>query len=810
MGFFDDKKREEIRRRQNTGFLTDYFVRRCGENSLFCFSEITDYYRLRLLVNFIFGLLISSSLYHAGWKNLNFGDFDYTYGLIVKWTIISFSTYAFTVSPTFRCALFCVLIGAFGKQGQYPFTMLVMSNLQEGPITNMMTNYETTSEIVMCHIELQSKIVANRVALLTGPLEELIEKLMAKGIRAMKAVSRETRALITPFMELLKKEKTKTDKKIEIERSQLADIEKRKERILKMWEKSMNRKLTEDDEIADELLPAEDMINNVTVGEPPIWKKFKTPLVQKMADKMAKNCEEMFNKGIDKCRNVAGELVTSCKDAIIWPIEAFICPKLNVEGLCDVSHFYQTDRNVIFQAVERKVQSMNICKNQLEDSHVDPTIEKDITDVMELTDQLEDNSNIELHSVRVETPRVAIEYRLSDLKIKIRAANIYFKSLVGVSKQIFQAFFIYFVYTIFRDSVGMIRKYQDDVAFSNSFVTKEFWMIDRFREGRGQTHLSHFSKQEKVEWKIMEVFSFPTKAERSKAIRPFFKWFVLALTVAIISILDYYLFVFLDSVVESARQQIKQKASAPAGLNITGDGVIADFLKTMTSTNETLEIDQTLSNEHCLTKPLSPNTDILIYWLGIPLLLSFLFQVVFSFAIRRIVLNYFLPFMFPRRSRVRLIQFYNKCLVNREKHRKEARARIRFMVDRRRIETLHKGEFSAGGSFLKRHIFERIFKTSKCFLCQEKTHAAKLLYCSEVKCQSCFCKDCIEDNFGKCYACMVIKKEITDQKSKLMVRRLVDNSLTFCFFQAPDEVDKRDNFLSYDEFLERVEHDKKA
>ncbi|KAF1751346.1 hypothetical protein GCK72_017900 [Caenorhabditis remanei] len=737
MGFFDDKKREEIRRRQNTGFLTDYFVR----------SEITDYYRLRLLVNFIFGLLISSSLYHAGWKNLNFGDFDYTYGLIVKWTIISFSTYAFTVSPTFRCALFCVLIGAFGKQGQYPFTMLVMSNLQEGPITNMMTNYETTSEIVMCHIELQSKIVANRVALLTGPLEELIEKLMAKGIRAMKAVSRETRALITPFMELLKKEKTKTDKKIEIERSQLADIEKRKERILKMWEKSMNRKLTEDDEIADELLPAEDMINNVTVGEPPIWKKFKTPLVQKMADKMAKNCEEMFNKGIDKCRNVAGELVTSCKDAIIWPIEAFICPKLNVEGLCD--------------AVERKVQSMNICKNQLEDSHVDPTIEKDITDVMELTDQLEDNSNIELHSVRVETPRVAIEYRLSDLKIKIRAANIYFKSLVGVSKQIFQAFFIYFVYTIFRDSVGMIRKYQDDVAFSNSFVTKEFWMIDRFREGRGQTHLSHFSKQEKVEWKIMEVFSFPTKAERSKAIRPFFKWFVLALTVAIISILDYYLFVFLDSVVESARQQIKQKASAPAGLNITGDGVIADFLKTMTSTNETLEIDQTLSNEHCLTKPLSPNTDILIYWLGIPLLLSFLFQ----------------------------------CLVNREKHRKEARARIRFMVDRRRIETLHKGEFSAGGSFLKRHIFERIFKTSKCFLCQEKTHAAKLLYCSEVKCQSCFCKDCIEDNFGKCYACMVIKKEITDQKSKLM---------------APDEVDKRDNFLSYDEFLERVEHDKKA
>lgn len=46
----------------------------------------------------------------------------------------------------------------------------------------MMSNYETTSEIVMCHIELQSKITANRVALLTGPLEELIEKLMGNYI----------------------------------------------------------------------------------------------------------------------------------------------------------------------------------------------------------------------------------------------------------------------------------------------------------------------------------------------------------------------------------------------------------------------------------------------------------------------------------------------------------------------------------------------------------------------------------------------------------------------------------------------------
>uniref|UniRef100_A0A8R1DFL7 DC_STAMP domain-containing protein n=1 Tax=Caenorhabditis japonica TaxID=281687 RepID=A0A8R1DFL7_CAEJA len=465
----------------------------------------------------------------------------------------------------------------------------------------------------------------------------------------------------------------------------------------------------------------------------------------------------------------------------------------------DRYHFWQTTYprtafNATAQAaaaVERRVQSLNICRNQLADSHVDPSTEKDIMDVISLTEQLEQNSKIELHSVRVETPRVAIEYRLSDLKVKIRAAGLKFKSIVGVAKEVFQIFFIYFVYTIFRDAAAMIRKYQNDVSFANSFVTREFWMIDEFRKNHGQTHLSHFSKKEKIEWNIMEVFSWPTKAERSKAVRPFFKWFVLAITVTVIIILDYYLFAFLDSVVESARQQVKQKASAPAGLNITGEGVLADFLKTMTSTNETLEIDQTLSNDHCLMKPMAPNTNVLIFWLAIPLLLSFMFQVVFSFFIRRIILNYFLPFMFPMRSRVRLIQFYNKCLLNREKHRKEARARIRFMVERRKVGIVHKGQFSGAGSFLMRHVVERLFKTAKCLLCQEKTHANRLLYCSDVKCQSSFCPTCIEDNYGKCYACMVIKKEVTDQKSKLM---------------NPGEIDKKDVFLKYDGFLKQTEH----
>ncbi|VDN38702.1 unnamed protein product [Cylicostephanus goldi] len=44
-----------------------------------------------------------------------------------------------------------------------------------------------------------------------------------------------------------------------------------------------------------------------------------------------------------------------------------------------------------------------------------------------------------------------------------------------------------------------------------------------------------------------------------------------------------------------------------------------------------------------------------------------------------------MPFMFPLRDRVRIIYLYNKVLLQRLKHRKEARARIRFMVDKWKI-----------------------------------------------------------------------------------------------------------------------------
>ncbi|CAD6197623.1 unnamed protein product [Caenorhabditis auriculariae] len=747
MGVFDDPKRNAIREKTKSGFFTDFFFR----------SEVTDYRNLRIVINTIFGIFFCTSLYYFCWKKLNFGDFDAAYGILLKWFMIFLTLYAFATNSLFRCAFFCVLIGAFGKQGQYPFTMLIVGNLQEGPISNVVHNYELTSELVVCHLELQSKIISNRVALLTGPMEELVERMITKGTRTMRKIVKEVRELLSPFLSDLTMENTKEDKKAVEEAIQVQNIEKRKEKILKLWQKALDRPLTADDEVVKELTYLNDSsLANVSLEQPPPWKTFKTQFAQKFAARMTSRCDDIFNKGIDKCRDLATQLVNACKEAIFWPLEMFICPQLNIESICN--------------NLQRRVQAQELCRTQLEKAKMDPSMEGDLLDVMNMTEELEENSKINLHTALVESPRLEVEYQLSDLKVKVKTASNYVKGLISITRQAIQAFFVYFVYCIFRDAVGMIRRYNEDVDFNNCFVNSDFWKIDQYRSQKGQAHLTHFSKSEVREWHVLNFFSFPTKTERRAALRPFIRWFVLMFTVVMLVLVDFYFYSFLFSVVDGAKQSVNQTGQSSANIEITGNGTVADFLKTMVNSNQSVELDKTISNEHCLIYPRPPNRDILIWWLFVPLILSFLFQVLFSFAMRRIVINYFMPFMYPRRSRVRLIYLFNKLLVNREKHRSQARARIRFIVERWNVQTEEAAgaDWLAPDSFLKFYIIDKLFRTSKCLLCNERMRPHRLLYCSQDKCQASFCQTCVDDNHGMCYACLVTAKEVNSQRSQLL------------------------------------------
>ncbi|CAJ0591798.1 unnamed protein product [Cylicocyclus nassatus] len=624
-GYFTDVRRSRIRRKTGVGFLEDYFLR----------SEIEDYRRLRLLINLIAGIVFCTGLYYFGWKRLNFADFDYIYGLSFQWFMILSTACAFTLSPMFRCAMLCVLLGSMGRQGQAPLSLLILDNLNDGPISNIVGNYQRTAEILLCHLELQAKIASNRVSMLTGPVEAVLEKEIEVGLNMLKDLVRKIRSILTPFMADLKSSETSEDKSMDERDVQLNNFAQRQAVYSLMKEESEEEKRREE-ELSNHT--AKEKVEKL-LKKKPSWAEFKTSQGRHIAKRISKRCNDIFVKGVDKCRDLMSSVKDKCYQAMPWFLMFFVCPRVNAEEACNI--------------MERRTKSLSVCQKHLKNAQMSGQMEGDVNDVINITDSLDDELQ----------------------------ANIVLKT---VSKVV-QALFIFFVYTIFRDAVKMIENYKTDVDFNNRFITGVFWQIDHHRELLGQQAIRYISTAEMREWKLLRFFSPPTRGELNQARFALMTWFVAAFVAALLIFMDYYLYAFLNAVVSASHTKIEQLGSSSAAIMVEGEGVIANFVRGMIADNRTVEVDSSMTNAHCLMPPQKPDFAQIFTWIALPLIASLLMQVLFAYIVKRVIINHFMPFMFPLRDRVRIIYLYNKVLLQRLKHRKEARARIRFMVDKWKI-----------------------------------------------------------------------------------------------------------------------------
>lgn len=166
MRIFVEPSRERHRLKLNRSKFSD----------VLWYSNCYDYKCLRLLINFPIGLLLSYAVFQLGWKRLNFADFSNIYGSIFQWTMIFGSSIAFSLSPIFRCGIICVIFEALGKSGQGLLSIFVVEQLSDGPLSNILYNFEMTSNMIVCELELQSRITTQRVTLASGPLQALLEK----------------------------------------------------------------------------------------------------------------------------------------------------------------------------------------------------------------------------------------------------------------------------------------------------------------------------------------------------------------------------------------------------------------------------------------------------------------------------------------------------------------------------------------------------------------------------------------------------------------------------------------------------------
>ncbi|VDM43244.1 unnamed protein product [Toxocara canis] len=609
---FVEEYREARRKRLGRSKLADIFY----------YSGVYDYRVLRYLINFPIGFFISFALYKFAWHRVNFADFDPLYKQIFMWSVIFTCALTFALSPVFRCAIVCVLCGALGKNGQGLLSVIVFTHLSDGPVNNIIANFNLSSHIITCHLKLKEQMMTERIVMSTGPIEALLAQKFGKSTTKGRKMIHMLKALVEPVAYDL----TLSDE----DKALAATIDNAE--VLQIRDEMLNEKKERKSASSDEHVR-------------PIWDKMKSKLAfmssierfqmsirgyalafgyilqssKLLTMRLRFECSEIFDKGIKKCHDKFRDMKDKCY-RLLWYmpfIKRNLCGRFDVLQIC--------------QASEKHAEAAKFCDEMMQQTMATTkNFDYDTENMKNITEEVMDHLRI----------NVRFFYTFPILFHKHRLQfQVIFKTL----KNLLGCLFILLLYTIFRDSVQMIRRYLNNVDFQNVFLTPYFWHIDKKREEAGQIFLRPLSKAERRVNGLLKPFSFVMRFSAT-----------------------------------SVTGQGKQRFH----LEVAGTGFVADLVKDMINFEFDRAINLTVPAEHCQAQPIPPDWSFSWKYVLLPLILMLLLQVIFGYFIKRITLFYVIGGIFRKRNKARTIQLYNKLLFGRVNGRRLARARIRYQVER--------------------------------------------------------------------------------------------------------------------------------
>ncbi|KAI6189950.1 DC-STAMP domain-containing protein [Aphelenchoides bicaudatus] len=622
---FIEEHREKRRLRLGRGRLID----------IFWYSSVYDYRFVRMLYNFPIGFLLSYAVYELAWQRLNFAEFNSVYSAIFKWSLIVGSSFAFGISPVFRCASICVFVGGLGKGGQGVLSLYMLEQLNQGPMENIFYNIELTSNIIICHLELESEMINQRIGLTTGPLEEMFTKKFGATATFGKKVVKMLKALVEPFRNDLQFS-NEEDKALAAAIDGSSVYAERQDAV-------MDHVGVEQSTLAP---------NNETLR--PAWTKLKTELGRNAARRLQQRCEQTFAESVRKCHETFAETQAKCYDKL--PIVGwFVCWQFNALDICQPAKVH-----------EYAEQRCKFGKEMEESGPLSPDLDDQMESVDNISRQLTEQLKMNLHFVAVEQPQDERMRILAEIKSEIKSDVKFFRLVGKTINELLSTLLIILIYFIFRDTIQMIRSYLNDIEFKNHFTTSYFWYIDKKRQFDGHTYLKPITKKEIQRYNLRSPFSAPTTQELKQSWQPLVRFIITIFIALTVVMLDHYFYRVLYNVVSFGRVQANQQGIHTVDITVDGHGPIADMIRDIANFNFTKQMHREVSNRYCIVEPKKPNWTFIMTHIFLPLVIMLLLQVVFSYVIRRITLFYVVGLTFRKRSKARIIHLYNQILLSRE------------------------------------------------------------------------------------------------------------------------------------------------
>ncbi|KRX65286.1 DC-STAMP domain-containing protein 1 [Trichinella sp. T9] len=667
---------------------------------------------------FVFFTILGGAIGYFFWetagKNVDFGDPKFN--VWIHWFVVVSFALSCGLIQMVRSVILMTLVTILNVHGQAFVQCSLMALVADSPGQNLMMNFHRATDSLLCNIDVAKNVTRAKMNLLFKPSENILDDLL-QGAKAAAKVSQDLPLMVEDLeAELGKDPNSGADREHEAYEKEVNE-----------WESAYLLKKGELPSKIEAMF--ERRVNDRRLRELSYRKKALRNFIRRATHA----CEDIINSAIRECKLWSLEHYNKCW-AENW-LNPF-CKIYQGDELCNMLNM------INYRGEQCESNNSGI-------SEYANTYGSQLAAAEDYTEKLSDDFKLNIQF------KVDLPLRRPDLVTVQQMAAIIKQSVSGIVSFVkyfsivMKAVSFFLALTTLRVNLSWFQSYMKDVTHSNCYLTK-FWLdIENRRKEENRKHLIPLRPFE--QGRINNLFSpSPTPEERKQLVRGVSTLFHLFWSIFSLIIVDDQFYHLLDMVKDYSGIEVNQTGKHDIIITLEGTGEVARMIgSVIEDLNQTLRLDQVITNEHCIVHPTKIDYEsVERIWLVFALLCFQLTAGVYLVRLRLLITN----LMYPERERVRAVWLYNDMLRTRAMHFRKRKVEINKMA--------MDDEFPKPASSLWSDVFV-------CIYCGEKGKY-DFNTCENHSQNVDHCKQCWEEELAeRCIACLLQRENIVGKDGRI-------------------------------------------
>ncbi|XP_077383144.1 DC-STAMP domain-containing protein 1 isoform X2 [Festucalex cinctus] len=430
-------------------------------------------------------------------------------------------------SSAFRCAFLLMFPNMLGSRGRAFITLLVISELYSGPVSNMQENVKMAAESLTCNLELQVRNAKLLWKDAISPFHKVAEEVQAGETDLKTEAGAASKAFAA------------------IQKEILAEYERGKKKVVEKKEKEKEK-----EEESDGIASTQERFAFSTIAQ----------------------CDELVEKGVGKCRDWFDAKWRECANVIGVPvIKQILCVPMKFHFLCDIikvmtgwckQHIpVEPNFGQLFDGVNTSVE----------------LLARQFTSRVVFQDR-EHQSALGGELAPGELTR--------SIRDSFRRLDAGARQMLDILRLLTSAAFL----AVFAQCLGYVRQFRRDVYFDNLYLTKYFAIIDQRRKSQGKRHLLPLTPSERRKFVDPWSLKIHPEEVR-QVLSSIFQVFSVLLLAVVLLALDGSVFRVLDVVSKHTHATFNYTSSKEVDIKVGGTSIMARLLrKTLSAFNSSSSV----------------------------------------------------------------------------------------------------------------------------------------------------------------------------------------------------------------------------